>query len=151
MRRGRSAEPRVAPTGVGPLSDQLGGGCDAHRKTLDSAPPSLILNLLIASLPAAFSAVSAAASWAITTLTPARRAALRDTLEGGSQRALDRYLESGPVIEARWLVIRTIGIAVSALLVGRQLPEWFGNWLPVLAAMNALFAYALPTEIARGL
>jgi len=48
-------------------------------------------------------------------------------------------------------VIRTIGIAVSALLVGRQLPEWLGNWLPVLAATIALFAYALPSEIARGL
>lgn len=96
-------------------------------------------------------AVSAAASWAITTLSAARRAALRDTLEGGSQRALDRYLESGPVIEARWLVIRTTGLAVSALLVGRQLPEWLGNWLPVVAAMIVLFAYALPSEIARGL
>jgi putative hemolysin len=84
-------------------------------------------------------------------LSAARRTALRDTLEGGSQRALDRYLESGPVIEARWLVIRTIGIAVSALLVGRQLPDWLGNWIPVIAAMIALFAYALPSEIARGL
>jgi len=65
---------------------------------LDPAPPSQILHLLIAVLPAAFAAVSAAASWAITTLSAARRAALRDTLEGGSQRALDRYLESGPVI-----------------------------------------------------
>lgn len=48
-------------------------------------------------------------------------------------------------------MIRTIGIAVSALLVGRQLPEWLGAWLPVVAATIALFAYALPTEIARGL
>ncbi|MEO8904626.1 MAG: hemolysin family protein [Polyangiaceae bacterium] len=118
---------------------------------MDPAPPVRILHLLIASLPAAFAAVSAAASWAITTLSAARRTALRDSLEGGAQRALDRYLESGPVIEARWLVIRTIGIAVSALLVGRQLPEWLGAWLPVVAATIALFAYALPTEIARGL
>ena len=71
--------------------------------------------MLIASIPAAFAAVSAAASGAITTMSAARRTALRDSLEGGAQRALDRYLESGPVIEARWLVIRTIGIAVSAL------------------------------------
>jgi putative hemolysin len=118
---------------------------------LDPAPPLRALHLLIASLPAAFAAVSAAASWAITTLSAARRAALRDTLEGGSQRALDRYLESGPVIEARWLVIRTLGIAISALLVGRSLPLWLGSWLPVVAATIALFAYALPSEIARGL
>ncbi|MEP7051750.1 MAG: hemolysin family protein [Pseudomonadota bacterium] len=118
---------------------------------MDPAPPLRIFHLLIASLPAAFAAVSAAASWAITTLSAARRTALRDSLEGGAQRALDRYLESGPVIEARWLVIRTIGIAVSALLVGRQLPAWLGAWLPVVAATIALFAYALPTEIARGL
>jgi CBS domain containing-hemolysin-like protein len=118
---------------------------------LDPAPPLRIVHLLVASLPAAFAAVSAAASWAITTLSAARRTALRDTLEGGAQRALDRYLESGPVIEARWLVIRTTGIAVSALLVGRLLPEWLGGWLTVVAAMIALFAYALPSEIARGL
>ena len=118
---------------------------------MDPAPPLRIVHLLVASLPAAFAAVSAAASWALTTLSAARRTALRDTLEGGAQRALDRYLESGPVIEARWLVIRTIGIAVSALLVGRLLPEWLGGWLPVVAATIALFAYALPSEIARGL
>jgi putative hemolysin len=118
---------------------------------LDPAPPLRALHLLVASLPAAFAAVSAAASWAITTLSAARRTALRDTLEGGSQRALDRYLESGPVIEARWLVIRTLGIATSALLVGRSLPAQLGNWLPVVAAMTALFAYAFPSEIARGI
>jgi putative hemolysin len=118
---------------------------------LNPPPPLRIFHLFVAALPAAFAAVSAAASWAITTLSAARRAALRDTLQGGSQRALDRYLESGPVIEARWLVIRTIGIAVSALLVGRLLPDWLGSWLPVVAAMIALFAYALPSEIARGL
>ncbi|HEY1533509.1 MAG TPA: CNNM domain-containing protein, partial [Polyangiaceae bacterium] len=102
-------------------------------------------------LPAAFAAVSAAASWAITTLSAARRAALRDSLEGGAQRALDRYLESGPVIEARWLVIRTLGIAISALLLGESLPTWLGSWLPVIAAAAALFAYAFPSEVARRL
>ena len=55
------------------------------------------------------------------------------------------------MIEARWLVIRTIGIAVSALLVGRELPLSLGNWLPVVAATISLFSYALPSEIARGL
>lgn len=49
------------------------------------------------------------------------------------------------------MVVRTLGIAISALLVGRELPAWLGNWLPVIAAMIALFAYALPSEIARGL
>ncbi|HEY4105719.1 MAG TPA: hemolysin family protein [Polyangiaceae bacterium] len=102
-------------------------------------------------LPAAFAAVSAAASWAITTLSAARRAALRDTLEGGAQRALDRYLESGPVIEARWLVIRTFGIAISALLVGESLPAWLGNWRLIIAAAGALLAYAFPSEVARRL
>ena len=48
-------------------------------------------------------------------------------------------------------MIRTLGIAISALLVGRSLPVGLGNWLPVVAAMIALFAYALPSEIARGL
>ena len=151
MFSGRSTGARVAPPLGGPLSDQQEVGANPHLTTLDPAPPIRTLYLLGALLPAVLGAVSAAASWAITTLSAARRTALRDTLEGGAQRALDRYLDSGPVIEARWLVIRTLCIALSALLVGRELPSRLGNWLPVTAAMIALFAYALPSEIARGL
>ncbi|HEY2410152.1 MAG TPA: hemolysin family protein [Polyangiaceae bacterium] len=107
--------------------------------------------MLLATLPAVLAAVSAAASWSITTLSAARRAALRDTLEGGAKRALDRYLESGPVIEARWLVIRALGTSLSALLAVSALPVELGAWRIVVAAMISLFAYALPSEIARAL
>jgi putative hemolysin len=63
--------------------------------------------------------------------------------------ALDRYIESGVAIESRWLVLRVLGIATSVLLIGRQLPESLGAWVHVLAAMGALVAYGVPTEVFR--
>lgn len=84
-------------------------------------------------------------------LSGTRRAALRDALEGGARRALDRYIERGSAIESRWLVIRTLGVSVSALLIGQQLPAQVGPWLPIVAALIALVAYGIPSEIARAL
>jgi putative hemolysin len=148
----RPAPGIVACPGQRPVIDQAEEGAEPHRRFfLDPAPPERFLRLFAATLPAVFAAAFAAASWAITTLSGARRAALRDALEGGARRALDRYLESGPTIEVRWLVIRTLGIATSALLVGRELPASLGNWAPVIAALTALVAYSLPSEMARGI
>ncbi len=117
---------------------------------LDSVPPERILSILIAALPASLVAVFAAASWAINTLSGARRAALRDNLEGGGQRALERYIESGSKIEARWLVIRTLGISLAAVLIASDLP-WPGALTPAVAALVALVAYALPSEVLRAI
>lgn len=107
--------------------------------------------MIVACLPAVFAAAFAAASWAIGTLSVARRAALRDTLEGGRRSALERYLQAGVAIESRWLVIRALGIGLTALLVGRELPQSWGSWLPLVAASIAVIAYAVPSEIARAL
>jgi putative hemolysin len=108
------------------------------------------LSFVLAVLPACFAAAFAAASWAISSLSGARRAALRDALEGGAQRALDRYIESGPTIEARWLVIRALGTSLSAVLVARELP-WTNAWAPAVATLVAVLVYALPTEVLRAL
>ncbi|HEV8248253.1 MAG TPA: hemolysin family protein [Polyangiaceae bacterium] len=101
-------------------------------------------------MPACFAATFAAASWAISSLSGARRAALRDALDGGARRALHRYLESGTTIEARWLVIRALGISLTAVLMARQLP-WTNGWTPAVAALIAVLTYALPSEVLRAL
>ena len=51
-------------------------------------------------------------------------------------------------MEARWLVIRALGISLTALLIGRYLPP-FGGWMPVVAALATLLVYGIPAEIMR--
>ncbi len=113
-------------------------------------PPERVISIIVAALPACFAATFAAASWAISSLSGARRTALRDALEGGARRALERYLESGPTIEARWLVIRALGTSLTAVLMARQLP-WTNGWTPAVGALIAVLTYALPSEIMRAL
>ena len=113
---------------------------------LDSTVPQLIEQLLIAALPALVAAVFAAANAAMAALPGARKATLRSALRGKSRAALDRYLSHGDAIEARWLLVRALGIGASALLFGRALPDALGGWRLVVAALCALLAYALPTE-----
>jgi hypothetical protein len=67
---------------------------------------------------------------------------------GGARRALERYERHGDSIEGRWLVIRALGISLTALLIGQQLTE-FGRWMPAVAALGALVVYAIPSEIGR--
>jgi len=119
---------------------------------LDPDPaPSLIsiTALALAFVPAGFAALFGAASWAFALLPGTRRLALRDSLEGGARRALERYIDRGPTIEARWLVARAIGIALTAVLVARLLPAWLGGWLPVIAALAAVLGYAVPAEAVK--
>jgi CBS domain containing-hemolysin-like protein len=51
-------------------------------------------------------------------------------------------------MEARWLVIRALGISLTALLIGQHLPR-FDGWMPAVAALGSLVVYGIPTEIAR--
>ncbi|HEV8547796.1 MAG TPA: hypothetical protein VGQ57_02190, partial [Polyangiaceae bacterium] len=105
--------------------------------------------------PAALAALFGAANWSLAQLPGTRRAALRDSLEGAPRLALDRYIEFRDVIEARWLVVRAIGVALTAVLLGEVLPSWFGPELrpdlivPPIAALGAVAAYAVPTEILK--
>jgi putative hemolysin len=107
------------------------------------------LSVGLAFVPAILAAVFGAATWALALLPGTRRLALRDSLEGSARRALDRYIDRGPTIEARWLVVRAVGIALTAVLVARHLPPFLGLWLPVLAALSAVLGYALPAEAVK--
>ena len=98
-------------------------------------------------LPALGAAAFAAATAAAGRIPHARKIALRDSLEGSAQRALTRYIEHGQTIESRWLTLRVLGIATSAILAGRHLPESIGAWEPLAAAFVALLAYGIPAEI----
>lgn len=114
-----------------------------------ASPPETILYVLLGALPAVAAALFGAASAGLGTLSNARRAALRDTLEGADRDALERYVAHGQEVESSWLVARVLGIATSALLIGRQLPAALDGWLPVVAALCALAAYGLPVEILK--
>jgi CBS domain containing-hemolysin-like protein len=81
-------------------------------------------------------------------LSDARRSAVREGLTGRARQALDRYETQGGAIEARWLVIRALGISLTALLIGRYLPP-FDGWMPAVASLGALVVYGIPTEIGR--
>jgi len=118
---------------------------------LDPAPSLKFGSLLAACLPAIFCAAFATASSTVAALSAARRAALRETLEGSAQRALDRYLENGPAIEARWLVLRSFGVAYSAMLLHERLPLELNGWRALVAGLVAVLAYAGPSEMARSL
>lgn len=74
-------------------------------------------------------ALFGAASAAIGALSNARRVALREALEGKSRDALDRYLISGRTIEGRWVTLRVLGIASSAVLIALTMAaEPIGQW-----------------------
>jgi putative hemolysin len=100
-------------------------------------------------LPAAIAALYGAANWSLGQLPGTRRAALRDSLEGPPRAALDRYIERRGVIEARWLVVRAIGVALTAVLIAHQLPPWFKLWGPLAAALVSVAIYAVPAEMLK--
>jgi putative hemolysin len=106
---------------------------------------------VLALLPAVIAALFGTASAAVSALSTARKAALRETLAGPNRAALDRYMARGQEVESRWLVLRVLGIASSALLIGRQLPGGLDGWLSVIAALCALAAYGVPVEILKAL
>ncbi|MBX3127101.1 MAG: HlyC/CorC family transporter [Polyangiaceae bacterium] len=90
-----------------------------------------------------------AASAAVGALSVGRRVALRDSLEGRSRLALDRYLLLGRSIEARWLVLRVLGICVTAVLLSRLMPESLGRWAALVAALASLVVYGVPAEVLK--
>jgi putative hemolysin len=118
---------------------------------LDPVPETSVAQYLLTVLPALFGGLFAASSWAIGQLPGTRRAALQDSLTGNAQRALARYIKAGPSIEARWLVIRSLGVTLSGVLFARQLPASLGGWLPIVAALSAVVVYAIPTEMMKAL
>ncbi len=95
-----------------------------------------------------------AANWSLAQLPGTRRAALRDSLEGAPRRALDRYIELRGIIEARWLVVRAIGVALTAVLLAQvvnaqALPDWFRAWVAPASALGSVVLYAVPAEMLK--
>jgi putative hemolysin len=119
---------------------------------LDPDPARYITEVITiggAILPAVVAALFGAANWSLAQLPGTRRAALRDSLEGAPRLALDRYIEFRGVIEARWLVVRAIGVALTAVLLAEVLPGWLGRGVPPIAAFGAVVAYAVPAEMLK--
>jgi putative hemolysin len=110
---------------------------------------SEVLKLGLAAIPAVIAAFYGAANWSLAQLPGTRRAALRDSLEGAPRAALDRYIEQRSVIEARWLVVRAIGVAVTAVLLARDLPLWLDGWAPLVAALASVVVYSIPAEVLK--
>ncbi len=96
-------------------------------------------------------AAFAAASSAVAALSGTRRNALGESLEGAAKRSLERYIRAEASIEARWLVLRVTGLALSAMLVLRYLPSSLGDYRLFIAAFATVIAYGLPAQIGRAL
>lgn len=103
---------------------------------------------MLAALPAAFSAVFAAATASMGALSHARKAALRD-LGGPAGAALGRYLENDSAIESRWLVLRVMGVAISCWFLGQSLPADLGDARLALGVLGAVLVYGVPAEALR--
>ena len=103
--------------------------------------------LVFAVLPALFAAMFATASTVVASVPNARKIALRNTLEGPAQAAVDRYLQSPTTVESRWLVLRVLGLVACALLLDRAVPLGVGTWRHVVALCGVIAAYGLPSYL----
>ena len=115
---------------------------------MDADPPEQLVYLLLALIPAAAAAVFAAASTAVAALSGARLVALQERLDESDRRTIERYVRRSSTLEARWLMLRVLCVAVSALLLYRSLPLTGAPQIAA-AALAAALAYATPSEIAR--
>jgi putative hemolysin len=106
-------------------------------------PPEQIAQLALRALPALVASFYSAASAILAAVPHARKVALIDTLPERQQRAMRRYLENAAVIEGRWLVLRVLGVAGSAVALYPMAPAPAELWTVGIV----LVAYALPAEI----
>jgi CBS domain containing-hemolysin-like protein len=110
-------------------------------------PPEQILQLALGVLPALLASVYSAASAVFGNISYTRRLALLDSLGEGPRAALERYLTQTGVIEARWLVLRVLGISGSAVAVYSLAPAPQGLW----TILVVLLAYAVPSQLLTAL
>ena len=111
---------------------------------------SIAVRVIVASLPAVVASVLSGATSALATLSEARKRALRDASAASTAKALDRYLNHGPAIETRWMVLRVIGISSSTLLLHVVLRTRFNFSISAIGALTgALLAFGIPAEIVR--
>src|SRR5690606_24369263 len=118
-----------------------GPGCDAEETSLD--PPEQIPQLVLRVLPALLASVYSAASAVFGNIPHTRRLALLDSLGERPRAAPGRYLSQTGVIEARWLVVRLLGVAGSSVLLYPLAPAPQGFWTVVLV----LLAFVLPSQL----
>ena len=124
------------------------------RENLETLEPqsSIAVRLVAASLPAIVASFLSGATSALGTLSEARKRALRDASSPATARALDRYLDHGPVIETRWMALRVIGISSSTLLWFVALRAQLSPAAALLAALGGtLAAFGIPAEIVRAI
>jgi putative hemolysin len=112
-----------------------------------SSPPIIGAQILLAGIPALLAALFATASAVLTSVPDARKVALRNTLSGASQAAVDRYLSNPNITESRWLVLRVLGLGACALLIDRAISPSIGEWRHVLALLGVLIAYGTPAYL----
>jgi CBS domain containing-hemolysin-like protein len=98
-------------------------------------------------LPALLASVYSAASAVFGNIPHTRRLALLDSLGEKPRAALERYLTHTGVIEARWLVLRVLGVAGSAAALYPLAPAPSGLWTILIV----LVAYAVPSQLLTGL
>jgi CBS domain containing-hemolysin-like protein len=110
-------------------------------------PPEHILQLALGVLPALVASVYSAASAVFGNISHTRRLALLDSLGEKPRAALERYLAHTGVIDARWLVLRVLGVAGCAVAVYPLAPGPQGLWTILIV----LLAYAVPSQLLTAL
>jgi CBS domain containing-hemolysin-like protein len=110
-------------------------------------PPEQILQLAFWALPALVASVYSAASAVFGNISHTRRLALLDSLGEKPRAALERYLAQTGVIEARWLVLRVLGVAGSSVGIYPMAPAPPGLW----TILVVLLAYAVPSQLLTAL
>jgi putative hemolysin len=98
-------------------------------------------------LPALIASVYSAASAVFGNISHTRRLALLDSLGERPRAALERYLTQSGVIEARWLVLRVLGVAGSAVALYPIAPAPAALW----TILVVLAVYALPSQLLTAL
>jgi len=112
----------------------------------------LAVRLLVSSLPALVASLLSGATSALATLSEARKRALRDASSPNVARALNRYLDFGPIIETRWMVLRVLGIASSALMWFQVLSSRCSSSTAALCSVGGtVVAFGIPAEAVRAL
>jgi putative hemolysin len=106
-------------------------------------PPEQIAQLALRALPALIASVYSAASAVFGNIPHTRRVALLDSLAERPRAALERYLAHGQAIETRWLVLRVLGVAGSAVALYPVAPAPAGLWTVAIV----LCVYALPSQL----
>ncbi len=110
-------------------------------------PPEQFTQLAIRTLPALAASLYSAAGAVFGSIPHTRQVALLDSLQGHHRAALQRYVDHGDAIEARWLLLRVLGVSASTMLLEPIAPE--PRWAWTIGLL--LIAYAIPSQVMSAL